>query len=187
MSVLTRKPAEDEATGLRGQAIYAARQVGPLATKAVPMAQQAAQQAVPLAKTAGTSVRQSADGAVVWATPYVEAARHWVAPQLEQSAYALTETIAPMISNALISASRKIDMPPQKPSRRRSRMLVASLALVLASVGTFLVVRNRQASVGYTAAAPMPDSEMTGSDPGMGYETDGSGPDADMNGHPRVV
>jgi hypothetical protein len=150
------------------------------------MAQQAAQQAVPLAKTAGTSVRQGADGAVVWATPYVEAARHWVAPQLEQSAYALTETIAPMISNALISASRKIDTPPPK-SHRRSRMLVASLALALASIGTFLVIRNRQASVGYTAAAPMPDSELTGSDPGMGYETDGSGPDADMNGHPRVV
>ena len=69
---------------------------------------------MPLARTAGTSVRQGADDAVAWATPKVDAARSWAAPQLEQSARAISENLAPMISSALITAAHKIEVPKRK-------------------------------------------------------------------------
>lgn len=189
MSVLTRKPDVSESTGLRGHAVTAARQVAPIATRAVPMAQQAAQQAVPLARSAGVTARQGADSAVAWATPLVDAARSWAAPQIEQSAHALSETIAPMISDALLLAARKIEAPQRKP-RRRARLLTASVLLTAAAAAAaaVLVMRRRQAASGYSATSPTDDPGNPTAGEGPGFDIDRS-PDPDMNGdgNPRIV
>jgi hypothetical protein len=183
VSVLTRKQQVNDNTGLRAQAAYAAQQFGPFASKSLPMAQQAAQQAalqaqaaaqqaMPLAKTAGASMRQSADGAIAWATPKVDAARAWAAPQLEQSARALTESLAPTISTALMNAAHKIDAPDRKKPRRRGR-LIAGIALLLAAAGGAAVAfRLRQQPVEVTSVSVAED--------------DGP-PDPDMNGHSQIV
>ena len=196
MSVLTKK---QPASGSRGQFAQAARRVGPL-VKSVPVAQlaalqaQAAQQAVPLARTAGTSIRHGADDAVAWATPKVDAARSWAAPQLEQSARAISENLAPMISSALISAAHKIEVPKRK-SHQRGRLLAGSMLLAAAGglVAT-VVMRLRQqtdgisgaSAVGDTSAGQAPDTAHTEAGTGIGFETD-DGPDPDMNGHPTIT
>ena len=178
MSVLTRKHQINDGSGLRAQAAHAARQVGPLATKSLPMAQQAAQQAqvaaqqaVPLAKTAGTSIRQGADGAIAWVTPRVDAARSWAAPQLEQSARAISESLAPTISGALINAAHKIDAPVRKKPRRRG--LIAGTALLLAAAGGGVLVAMRLRQPDEPDAGTMTDEENP--------------PDPDMNGHSQIV
>jgi hypothetical protein len=197
VSVLTKK---QPASGLREQAIQAARQVGPLA-KSVPMAQlaalqaqQAAHQAVPLARTAGTSIRHGADDAVAWVTPKVDAARSWAAPQLEQSARAISENLAPMISSMLITAAHKIDVPKRK-SRQHGRLVAGSMLLAAAGgLAAAVIMRLRQQSDGFSGASavggvpaePGPDSARSGeAGPGIGFETD-DGPDPDMNGHPTI-
>jgi hypothetical protein len=186
VSVLTRKHPVSDASGLRGQAVYAARQVGPLAQQA---AQQAANQAMPLARTAGDSIRQGTDGAMAWATPKVDAARHWAAPQLEQSARAISESLAPAISSALISAAHKIDVKPKKSKGRRQAMLVGAMLLTAAGGAAAVVATRRMRSAeGFTASGDA--SRLGGGDqPGgeRGYDTDGSPTDPDINGHPRIV
>jgi hypothetical protein len=175
VSVLTKKQPTSDSSALRAQAAYAA-----LASKTVPLAQQAAlqaqlaaQQARPLARTAGTSMRQGADGAVAWATPRVDAARSWAAPQLEQTAHAISDSLAPMISGALISAAQKIDAPVrEKPHRRRG--MIAGVLLLVATIGAgaALAMRLRQEPTEFSAA-PMTD--------------DKGPPDPDMNGHSQIV
>ena len=198
MSVLTKK---QPASGLRGQAVQAARQVAPLA-KSVPLAQlaalqaqQAAQQAMPLARTAGTSIRHGADDAVAWVTPKVDAARSWAAPQLEQYAQAISENLAPMISSALITAAHKIDVPKRKP-HQRGRLVAGSMLLAAAGgLATAVVMRLRQQAdafsgahaVGGMPAEPGPDSARSSqAGTGIGFETD-DGPDPDMNGHSTIT
>lgn len=196
MSVLTRK---QPASGARAQAVQAARRVAPLA-KSVPLAQltalqaQAAQQAMPLARTAGTSIRHGADDAVAWATPKVDAARSWAAPQLEQSARAISENLAPMISGALISAAHKVEVPKRK-SHQRSRLLAGSMLLAAAGgLAAAVVMRLRRQTDGLSGPStdssaspgPVPDSENTEAGTGIGFETD-DGPDPDMNGHPTIT
>jgi len=189
VSVLTRKqPAS------RGQAVQAAL------AKSVPLSQlsalqaQAAQQAMPLARTAGTSIRHGADDAVAWATPKVDAARSWAAPQLEQSARAISENLAPMISSALISAAHKIEVPKRK-SHQRSRLLAGSMLLAAAGgLVAAVVMRLRQQTDGFpdpsaasgASPGPVPESEPTEAGTGIGFETD-DGPDPDMNGHPTIT
>lgn len=186
MSVLTRKHRVSEASGLRGQAVHAARQVRPLAQQA---AQHAAHQAMPLARTAGNSIRQSTDEAVAWAAPKVDAARHWAAPQLEQSAHAISDSLAPMISSALISAAHKIDVKPQKSKGRRQAIL-AGATLLTAAGGAAAVLATRRWHSADGFPAPGDASGLGGGDqPGAerGYDADGSPKDPDVNGHPRIV
>lgn len=182
MSVLTRKHQINDGSGLRAQAAHAARQVGPLATKSLPMAQQAAQQAalqaqvaaqqaVPLARNAGASIRQGADGAIAWATPRVDAARSWAAPQLEQSARAISESLAPTISSALLNAAHKIDAPVRKKPRRRG--LIAGIALLLAAAGGGVLVAVRLRQPAESDSITVTDEEVP--------------PDPDMNGHSQIV
>jgi hypothetical protein len=182
VSVLTRKHPVSDASGLRAHAVYAARQVGPLA-------QQAANQARPLARTAGNSIRQGTDGAVAWAAPKVDAARHWAAPQLEQSARAINESLAPMISSALISAAHKIDVKPKKSKARRQAILVGATLLTAAGGAAAVLATRRMHSVdGFTASGDA--SGLGGGDqPGTerSYDADGSPTDPDMNGHPKIV
>lgn len=185
MSVLTRKSDASERSWLRDQAATAARQVAPITAKAAPLAQQAAQQAVPLAKhavplarSAGSSARQGADSTVAWATPLVEAARSWTAPQLEQAAHAISESIAPMISDALITAAHKIDVP-KRTRRPKARLVVASLLVTAASgAAAAIAMRGRQNWNGLAAGSA---SGATTASEGSGYDIDRS-PDPDMNG-----
>ncbi|HEY2639287.1 MAG TPA: hypothetical protein VGI66_05325 [Streptosporangiaceae bacterium] len=199
MSVLTRKPVVSEPDGLRGHAAKAARQVAPIATKVAPLAQQAqyaaqqaahqavplAKQAVPLARTAGASARHGADSTVAWATPLVEAARSWTAPQLEQAAHAISESIAPMISDALLTAAHKIDVPRRKQRHRARLVALSLLATAAASAGAVVAMRRWQDSNGFPAAADGGDPSAS---EGPGYDIDRS-PDPDMNGNggQRVV
>jgi hypothetical protein len=119
----------------------------------------AAQQAVPLARNAGTNVKQGRDVFIAWATPYVGAARHWAAPRLEQSAVALNETIAPTISDALISAAHKIDYVEPKQRRiGRNSLFTGSMLLIAAGCAmAFTLLRRQDMAAGFTAATPAPD------------------------------
>lgn len=181
MSVMTRKQPVVDAAMLRTQAAHAARQMKPLAVKTMPIAQQAARQAVPLAKSATTGVRQGTDTAVAWAVPRIEAARIWAAPQLEHSAQAVTDSIAPMVSSALMSAAHKIEMPRKR--RRRGALFAGIVLLAAGAAGGMAAVmmQRRRAAAGYPAAAG-----TAAAGPGTGEGTAGE-PDSDMNGHPRIV
>ena len=192
MSLMTRKPQLSGYAAVSEQAKSAARQASAAAVNAGnAAAQQAAplaKQAVPLARNAGLSVKQGADGAIAWATPYTDAARAWAAPKLEQSAVALSENLAPMISDALVTAAHKIDT---KPARRRRRLgnaglLAASLLLIAAGAATALSLRNRDKDDGYTAmdAAMDPSGDSVRIVGDEQDEQDWIDPDA--NGHPGI-
>ncbi len=173
-----------QAKNVAAQAVPAARNAGSLAT----------QQAVPLARNVGTSVKQSADTAVAWATPYVGVARHKAAPWLEQSATTVSETLAPMISDALRTAAQKIDYV--EPKRRRSSKTVWLAGSVLltaagaAAAALTLWHRNGNGS-GYTADTAMstsPDAATSGGSINDGFGPDDRGkPDAEGNGHQTIV
>jgi hypothetical protein len=158
---------------LRYRAAQAGGQVGALAGKAMPIAQQA----MPLAQNAGLTMRQSAGNAMSKTTPVVEAARSWAAPQLEQSAHAITETIAPIISDALLSAAHKIEVP--KPKQRSNRVLVASAMVLTAAAGaaTAAAVRMRRNSGGNGAVTVTTESLTVETEP----------PDPDLDGRSRIV
>jgi hypothetical protein len=197
VSLLTRKPPVSDTTSLSEYARLAARQAVPTAVNAYSTAaQQAAplaRQAVPLARNAGTSVRQGADSAVNWATPYSDAARAWAAPRLEQSAIALSENIAPMISDALIAAAHKIDSSPRRRQRRLSKsgLLAASAVLVAAGAAAFLLRNHGSSDAGYTASGRS-DAGETGEESVRVIREDtiredtGEWPDADSDGYPHI-
>lgn len=190
VSLLSRKQAINEPSGISGQAMNVARQAMPTAMNAGNIA---AQQAVPLARSAGSSVKQGADGAVAWATPYVGAARHWAAPWLEQSATAVTDSLAPMISDALIMAAHKIDYIEPKPHHRlnRTTVLAGSMLLTAAGAAAALTMRHRNGNGnGYTAEAPTASGGQPTTSSGSindGYGPDDPGmPDSEVNGHPTI-
>jgi hypothetical protein len=132
---------------------------------------------VPLAQTAGSSVRQVGGSARAKATPVVEAARSWAAPQLEQYAHVISDSIAPMISSALLTAAHKIEVPRRKS--RPSRGVVAGAVVLTAAAGaaTVAVVRMRRSSGGNGGVTVTTESVTVESEP----------PDADMDGHSRIV
>jgi hypothetical protein len=190
VSLLSRKQPADDVRGLRGHAISAARQAVPAAKS---VSSTAAQQAVPLARSAGTSVKQGADGAIAWATPYADAARSWAAPRLEQSAAAISDSIAPMISDALITVAHKIDASQPKPRRfSKSSLFAGSMLLIAAGTATaFTLLHRHERDGGYTAATPA----AYGEEPGRASdrindsyaETDPGMPPADADGHPPTA
>jgi hypothetical protein len=154
VSLLTKNQQSDGLRGFRDQAMIAARQTGPAVLNATSAA---AAQAGPMAKSAGASMKQGA--AAAWATPQVGVARHWAAPRLEQSATAISETIAPMIADALLSASRKIDYVPPRQRRSGKNMLLVGSMLLLAgsAAAAFIAMQRQDGSNGHTAAAPPPE------------------------------
>jgi hypothetical protein len=154
VSLLTKKQQTGGLGGFRDQAVSAARQAGPAVRNA---SAAAAQQAGPMAKSAGVSMKQGA--AAAWATPQVGAARHWAAPRLEQSAIAISESIAPLIADALHSASRKIDYVPPKQHRSGKNVLfVGSMLLLAASAAAaYLAMQRQENNAGYAAVPPEED------------------------------
>jgi hypothetical protein len=170
VSVTTRKQAVSASNGLGDRVARAGRPVGSLAGRAVPLAQ-----------TASTTVRQGAGTAIAKASPAVDAARSWAAPQLEHSANAITDTIAPMISDALITAAQKIEVP--KPKKRiRGGMVAGAVALTAAAgAATFAAIRMRRQGHGFAADG----QDMTTTPPGEAGLGEEPGPDAD--GTSRIV
>jgi hypothetical protein len=193
VSLMTKKPPVSDTTSLSEYARLAARQAVPTAVNATSaVAQQAApfaRQAAPLARNAGTSVRHGADSAVAWATPYTDAARAWAAPRLEQSANALSENIAPMISDALITAAHKIDARPQKRQRRvsKSSLLAASLLCIAAGAAAFMLRNRDNTDIGYTAGSPSGGDQTGDESVTVIREQDtAEWPDADSGGYPHI-
>jgi hypothetical protein len=193
VSLLIRNQPVSDTTSLSEYARLAARQAVPTAVSATSAAaQQAAplaRQAVPLARTAGTSVRHGADSAVAWATPYTDAARAWAAPRLEQSAIALSENIAPMISDALVTAAHKIDASPRKRQRRvsKSRLLAVSMLVIAAGAAAFMLRNRDNTDIGYTAGPPSGGDETGDESVRVIREQDtAEWPDADSDGYPHI-
>ena len=91
-------------------------------------AKNAIPRAVPAARNAGTAVRQGAEDAAAWARPRVDEvaawakpriddARSWAAPRLERSGHAVQESIAPAISNAMVSTARRLEVRQARKPR----------------------------------------------------------------------
>ncbi len=191
MSLLTRKQAITYSSNLRGQAKIMAAQAVPAAKNAGTLA---TQQAAPLARNVAASVQQGADSAVAWATPYVGAARHWAAPRLEQSATAVTENFAPMISDALKAAAQKIDyVEPKRHRISRATILAGSalLTAVGAAAAAFSLRHRNGNGPGYTAdgqVATSPDAATSAGSINDGHGPDDrGGPDAEGDGHQKIV
>lgn len=192
MSVLTKKQGvsytstiSDQARNMAAQAVPAAKNAGALA----------AQQAGPLARNASASVKQGTDSAVAWATPYVGAARQWAAPRLEQSATAVSENLAPMISDALRTAAQKIDyVEPKRRRINKTTILVGSALLTaVGAAAAAFSLRHRNGNGngnGYAADSSMGTSPDAATSPGSmndGYGPDDRGkPEADGNGQKIV-
>jgi len=147
----------------------------------------AAQQTIPVARNAGASVKQGTDSAIAWAMPYTDAARHWVAPRLEQSAHAISESIAPMVSDALLTAAGKIDVSQRKPRHRFGKIAIiaASVLVTLAGAAALVTMRSQQVSDDGFDAMPMPGTEESA--PGEGSNGRGEFPDAEGDGGQRIV
>lgn len=213
MSLLTRKRASDaELAGLRGRARRAAKRAVPIARQAVPIARQRAapiarqavpiaKQAVPMAKQAGAAARQSAEDVVAWATPHVEGARQWAAPQLERTSVAVRETIAPRISDALVSAAQRLDTTPAPKRRRWPRLLAGTVMLAaLASAAAAIAKRRQRDAVAYEqesypaadrATSPTVEASDGATPPTAGEadrlaDADGSQAEAEVNGRLRT-
>ncbi len=194
MSVLSRKSPVSTTAGFAEQAKLAVRQAVPTAVNATTSAaQQAAplaRQAVPMARNAGLSVKQGADGAVAWATPKADAARAWAAPRLEQSAAAISENLAPMISDALITAAHKIDTTPPRRKRRVARTMLLAGCVLLAAAGAATAIKLRRhdnGDAGYTAADLDAAESSTESVRILDEETGQDWPDAEANGNPHIT
>ncbi len=193
MSVLTKNRQATEPTGIRGYATQAANQLAPMARNAVPVAQQTA-------ANAGVTFKQGTDTVVARATPLVNAARSWAAPQLEQSARAISETIAPMIADALVATARKIDVPEEKP-KRGPRLLALSgmLALAASAAAAAMAILRRNGAPAYSSISAVDDGGTTirpdgpaATQPGSATASmqssprgDGSRPEAGSDGTPR--
>jgi hypothetical protein len=194
VSVLSRKSPVSDTTGFTAHAKLAARQAVPaVANATTTAAQQAAplaRQAVPIARNAGMSVKQGADGAVAWATPMADAARAWAAPRLEQSAAAISENLAPMISDALITAAHKIDTSPPRQKRRVARTMVLAGSVLLVAAGAATAIRLRRhdnGDAGYTASDLDAAESSTESVRIIDEETGQDWPDAESNGNPHIT
>jgi hypothetical protein len=197
VSLLSRNRSDDQPTGVRGQALYVARQAVPLAMTVAPLANQA----IPVARNAGASMRGSANGAVEWATPRVNNLRLWAAPQLQQGGMAIMDTIAPRISSAitgtiapriseavtgivaprisdaLLSTAQLVDVTEVKPRRKRwPGVLAVGMLLAAAATAATAISRNRQAAApaGYTPSSS-PIGDPSGSLTDITEHRDGDG------------
>jgi hypothetical protein len=203
VSLITRNRPAVTGSGVRERAQRTAQQAIPAAKNAIPAARQ---QAGPLAKSAtetvrsaGETIRQTAEDAAAWAKPHaddvaawakphVEDARAWAAPRLERSGHAVQETIAPAISEAMITAARKLDVQPARRRRRWVRALAGTLILAGAlSAAAAVAMRRRPVEPGFGLESG-PDEMRAPADPATGpslAEANGSDPEAELKTRPR--
>jgi hypothetical protein len=115
-------------------------------------ARRAADQLGPMASNARRAARDGAAGAKTWATPHVHRARSWAAPRVESAGHAVRETIAPKVSDALVSAAQRIDHTP--PTRHRWPKLLGIVALLAAagSAAAAVIIRRWPVAATYDPA-----------------------------------
>jgi hypothetical protein len=197
VSVLTRKHPADDIAGMRDRVAATAQRAVPAAKNALPTPDQV----VPLAKSAGEAIRQGAedaaawarprvDDAAAWARPHVDDVRSWAAPRLERSGQAVTDTIAPAVSAAMVSAARKIDAKPARKRRRWAGITAGLLLLAAAaSAAAAAALRRRPADFGYATddademVAPATVTPAAGTATDLSAETPVVAPDPEANGH----
>jgi hypothetical protein len=142
------------------------------------------------AEDAGTTLRRSAedaaawarpqlDDAAAWAKPRLDDARAWAAPRLERGGTAVQETIAPAISEAMVTAARKLDVQPARKNRRWGSVLAITMMLAAAASAAAAVALRRRPAEDFYAAEPAPMTEQP-------IDPDGSEPDIEANGHPHA-
>jgi hypothetical protein len=193
VSSTTRKRSADGLAGLRDRAAAGAQRAMPAAKNAIP-------KAVPIARNAGTAVRHSAEDAAAWARPRVDEvtawakprvddARSWAAPRLERSGHAVQETLAPAISEAMISTARRLEVKPARKPRGWAKMLaVAMLIAAAASAAAAAVMRRRPAEFGYAQDGNEPDEMKSAEEmpaPQNLAEANGTQPDAEVSGQTK--
>jgi hypothetical protein len=193
VSLLTRKHPVDNMVDARDRAVQTVQRAVPVVQNAIPKAKQA----VPLAKNAGNAVLRSAedaaawakphvDDAAAWAKPHVDDARSWAAPRLERSGIAVQESIAPAISEAMVSAARRLEVPPARKRRRWvSALAVTMMIAAVASAAAAVAMRRRPPafdpsgidSDDMTAPSGMPAGQQLS-------DADDSPLDVEVNGRP---
>jgi hypothetical protein len=175
VSLLSRKRPVDDVVDVRGRALQSVQWAVPAAKSAIPMAKQA----VPAAKDAGAAVKEAStavstavlrsaedaatwarphvDDAVAWARPHVDDARSWAAPRLERSGLAVQESLAPAISEAMVSAAHKLDVKPVRKRRRWASVLAVTMMVAAAASAAAAVAMRRRPA----AYEPLAADEMT--------------------------
>jgi hypothetical protein len=86
-----------------------------------------------MASNVRRAAQDGATGAKTWATPHVHRARSWAAPRVENAGHAVRDSIAPKVSDALVSAAQRID---SKASTRRSWPKLLGLVALFAAAGS---------------------------------------------------
>ena len=111
-------------------------------------------------------------------------ARAWAAPRLERSGVAVQESIAPAISDAMITAARKLDVKPARQRRRWAGVLTTvTLLAAAASAAAAVLLRRKPAEFAYTQDGG-PDEMRAEADPAAGpglAEANGSQPDTEAS------
>jgi len=190
VSLMTRKrPTDASLAAIRGRAARAARQAVPVARQAVPAAKNAGINAGVAARHgAENAVAWAAphvDTAVAWAAPHVDGARSWAAPHIERSGVAVRDTIAPKISDALVTAAHRLE--PATPKSRRWPKVLAAIALLGAGVAMAMAVRRRPSSVSYEPASDAAADETAAPTQAHRLDgSDGSQTESEVNGQFRT-
>jgi hypothetical protein len=165
VSLTTRKnQAKAQASAGLDLARRTATQVTPLAKNASTTAAQSMQDArnwaAPRIGQGVQTAREQAlprigegvQSARVWAAPRIEQgvhrARSWAAPRIEQLGRALSETVAPKVSDALTQTAHRIDPSDQARKRRLWPRVLTGLAIVAAAGGAIgAMLRRRSAKL----------------------------------------
>ena len=142
-------------------------------------AKDAAAQVIPAGKRAGTT-------AVQGVRQGVQGAREWAAPRLEDAAEAVTTTVAPKVSSALLTTARRVrpDGPKKSGIRRLldwRLLLGVGAAAAIAGAGAAIAMRRRYASATEEAknATEPSEDERTAQD---GESASGTAMRSDVNG-----
>jgi hypothetical protein len=189
VSLMTKKHPVDNVVDVRDRAVQSVQRAVPVAKNAIPKAKQA----VPLAKNAGNAVLRSAedaaawakphvDDAAAWAKPHVDDARSWAAPRLERSGIAVQESIAPVISEAMVSAARRLDVPPARKRRRWVTVLAATM-LIAAAASAAAAVAMRRRPPAFDPSG-IDSDDMTVPPSQHLADADGTPLDVEVNGRP---
>jgi hypothetical protein len=183
VSVMTRKHAANGGPSMRERAARSAQLTMPAAKSASTTLRRGAEDASTTlrrsAEDAAAWARPHVDDAAAWARPRLDEARAWAAPRLERGGVAVQENIAPAISDAMVTAARKLDARPARKSRHWGSVLGVTMMLAAAaSAAAAVMLRRRSADDGYIAeSAAMTEQPI---------DPDGGELDIEANGHPNA-
>jgi hypothetical protein len=136
------------------------------------------------ARQAGAQVKPLATSTRAAAGHGLHRARAWAAPQVDRTAKAVQDKVAPQVSAMLSSAAQRIE--PAKPQRRRWRKL-AGISILTAAASALAALARSRAKPGRAPAAEAdpedvaPTAQMRDGNPGNSTSTD-----ADVDGQVRT-